>query len=235
MVSGYFQEPWVTDYDLDQYQGAVYADGVQALIDCVMASDQPVTIIAIGVVTNLAEALRREPKIAERCRFVGMHGSIRVGYGGSSEPSPEANVKNDVESLRVVFSAPWLEKIITPLDTCGLVVLQGDLYQKIFEHESPVLKAVIENYQIWAGLVNWMAVDYFKTKSSTLFDTVAVYLAYCQALVVMEEVSLTVTDEGLTVEDQAGDLVQAAMQWLDLDQFYQHLTARLLAAAGETK
>ncbi len=49
-----------------------------ALIDTIMASPEPVTLLAIDPLPNIGEALRREPRIAERARFVGMHGSLRV-------------------------------------------------------------------------------------------------------------------------------------------------------------
>ena len=226
----YFQEPWVGDYDLASYPGEVHADGVQALIDCIMASSEPVTIIAIGIVSNLAKALEIEPRITGKVRFVGMHGSIRVGYNGSSEISPEANVVNDIEAFRKVIAAPWLETIITPLDTCGLIVLDGERYQQIRHSANPILKAVMENYDVWAELVEWLTVDYTDTKSSTLFDTVAIYLAYATDLVEMETVSISTTDKGLNVIDPNGASIQAALRWKNQDAFYDHLVERLLAA-----
>ncbi|NSW53230.1 MAG: nucleoside hydrolase [Anaerolineae bacterium] len=227
MNVGAFQAPWVAAYDLDQYPGPVYADGVQAMIDLVLSAEETVTVIAIGVVTNLAEALRREPRIASRCRFVGMHGSIFMGYDGSAVPSLEANVRNDPASLRDVFAAPWLEKVITPLDTCGRIVLEGELYQQVRRHASPMIQALMENYRIWAAEMAQYATFEPETRSSTLFDTVAIYLAHCRERLSIEEIPLQVTDEGLTVVDPAGDLVQAAIGWTDLPGFYQHLVSRL--------
>ena len=42
------QAEWVKGYDLAKYPGRVLKDGVQALIDTVMASPAPMTLIAIG-------------------------------------------------------------------------------------------------------------------------------------------------------------------------------------------
>ena len=78
------QLPWIARYDLKKYPGRVHEDGIKALIDLVMASPEPVTIIAIGAVPNLARALQLEPRIAAKCRFVGMHGSFDKGYGDKS-------------------------------------------------------------------------------------------------------------------------------------------------------
>ena len=76
-------DPWARGYDLGKYPGGVREDGIGALIDTVMQSPEPVTIIAIGAVPNLADALSREPRIAAKCHFVGMQGSFDLGYGGS--------------------------------------------------------------------------------------------------------------------------------------------------------
>ena len=61
---------------------------MQAIIDTIMKSPRPVTVIAVGPVQNIAEALKREPRIAQRARFVGMHGSVRVGYNRDQKPPP---------------------------------------------------------------------------------------------------------------------------------------------------
>lgn len=42
-----------------------------------MRSPQPVTLICIGPAPNIAAALKREPRIAQHARFVGMDGSVR--------------------------------------------------------------------------------------------------------------------------------------------------------------
>jgi inosine-uridine nucleoside N-ribohydrolase len=222
-----YQQPWLDGFDVAAYPGTIRADGISELLAMVADSPQPVTIISIGVATNIAHALERDPAMAAKCRFLGMHGSINIGYGGQPSAVPESNVRYDVPALRKVFAAPWQEKIITPLDTCGLVVLDGERYQQVYRSENPALKALIENYKIWAKLVTWMTVDYEETQSSTLFDTVAIYLAYSFDLLEMEKIHLRITDDGLTVPDPAGDEVLAALHWCDLNSFYDHLVERL--------
>ena len=79
------QGAWVEGYDLANYPGTVHEDGVDALIQTIMNSPEPVSLICIGPVPNIGAALEREPKIAKNARFVGMHGSIRLGYGASEK------------------------------------------------------------------------------------------------------------------------------------------------------
>jgi inosine-uridine nucleoside N-ribohydrolase len=221
--------PWVADFRLADYPGKVHEDGVAALIDMVMKSSETVTIIAIGAVPNLAIALEREPRIASRCRFVGMHGSVDVGYGGKAPPSAEANVKDNPAALRAVLAAPWQDILLTPLDTCGSVNLEGNRYRAILEatRTDPLMRAVIESYRVFAPRVRWMKCDFAETKSTTLFDCVAVYLSYSESLVEIEKVRLRVTDDGFTVRDPAGAAVRVALRWKSLDGFEDHLVGRL--------
>lgn len=223
-----FQKPWLGDYDLGSYPGPVHEDGVGAMIDLIRRSPEPVTIIGIGPAPNLGHALAIAPDIAEKCRFVGMFGSIDRGYGEGSAPLPETNVREDIAAAKKIFAAPWQEITITPLDTCDQAVLHGERYRKIRESSDPLLRAIIENYRIWSKLVSWMDVDFFEERSSTLFDTVAVYLAYSHDHLNIAPMRIDVTDDGMTVRDDAGELLDVAISWRDLDAFLDHLTERLL-------
>lgn len=223
------QLPWVKDYALTNYPGVIHRDGIDAFIRLVHASAEPVTLIAIGPVPNIAEALRRDPSIARRVRFVGMQGSIDMGYGGSKTPAAEANVAGNPAAFRAVLAAPWADIEITPLDTCGLVVLGGTNYQRLRASGDPLVQVVLENFRIWSKLVTWTKVDYLERHSSTLYDTVAVYMAADGSLLDFESVPISVTDKGMTVRDpDHGHVVKCAMHWKNLDAFYNELTARLL-------
>jgi inosine-uridine nucleoside N-ribohydrolase len=222
--------PWIAGYDIGKYPGKVYQDGIAALIDVVENSPAPVTIIAIGPVHSLAMALARAPDIAAKCRLVGMYGSFDVGYGGGP-PSAETNVRVDPAALRAVLSAPWRDILLTPLDTCGLVSLAGERYHAIWSATGdPMLRALIESYCIFAPLQTWMKCDYFATRSTTLFDCVAVYLAYSEDLVETETIAFQVTDDGYTRRSAAGPFkARVAIRWRNRDGFEAQLAGRLLA------
>ncbi|MBL7139753.1 MAG: nucleoside hydrolase [Planctomycetes bacterium] len=218
------QADWVKDYRLEDYPGTVHQDGIGAMIKTIMEAEEPITIIATGPVPNLEAALAREPKIAAKARFVGMHGSVRKGYKGKDTPDAEYNVRAAPAALQAVFAAPW-PKTITPLDTCGLVQLKGEKYAKIRDAKDPLLQALITNYRIWCGK-NPERAD---TASSILFDTVAVYLALRDDLCKMETLPLRVTPEGMTVIDaERGHKVRVATEWKDLGKFEDWLVERLL-------
>jgi inosine-uridine nucleoside N-ribohydrolase len=215
------QATWIEGYDLKSYPGTVHQDGVKAIVDAIMRSPEPITLIATGPVPNVAAALEREPKIAQRARFVGMHGSVRRGYGGSEKVSAEYNVRADPGACQKVFTAPW-DMTITPLDTCGLVHLTGDKYKAVRDSKDPVVAALIQNYRTWS-----QNKEQAEVRSSTLFDTVAVYLAFSHELVKIERLGIRVTDDGYTVIDPAAKIMSVAIEWKDMAAFEDLLVKRL--------
>lgn len=220
------QAAWVSDYDLARYPGTVHDDGIGALIETIMDSPQQVTLVCIGPVPNIATALEREPRIVENARFVGMHGSVRRGYGGSEQISAEWNVRAIPEACRQAFAAPW-SVTVTPLDTCGLVHLRGGKYQRVRECEDPLIRALIENYRAWCAAHANISDDRADQESTTLFDTVAVYLAFSEQLLEMEEIGLRVTEDGYTRVDADMKPIRCAMNWKDLSAFEDLLVERL--------
>jgi inosine-uridine nucleoside N-ribohydrolase len=234
------QRAWTKDYKLSSYPGTVYQDGVQAIIDTIMKSKKPVTLIAVGPLPNIGAALIREPRIAKKARFVGMHGSVRKGYGGSSKISAEYNVRADPKAVQKTFAAPW-DVTITPLDTCGIIYLRGDKYQKVLKNNSPLTNALMENYRAWykqgilngkkdlsAEEVNKRVDQKCNSSSSTLFDTVGIYLGLTTKLVKMEKLGITVTDNGYTKIDNNAKMINCAMEWKDLGAFEDFLVDRLI-------
>lgn len=74
--------------------------GIDFIIKTVMSTDD-VTIIATGPLTNVAMAILREPRVAERVREICiMGGSTLIG---NVEPVAEFNIHTDPEAAHVVF------------------------------------------------------------------------------------------------------------------------------------
>ena len=221
---------WLGDYCLEQYQGRVFEDGVGALCDGITESDEPVTVISIGPVPNIAAALARRPDLVHNSRFIGMHGSIRRGYMGASKPMTEYNVKKHTMSCQKVFSTPW-DISITPLDTCGTVVLKGDNFTRLLASDDPLTKAVLENHFGWfKAIKDWSMLKDIdpNLQSSPLYDTVAVYMAFSESLLKMESLPIIVTDDARTLVDDAGQVIRCATEWQDQVAFETLLTERLL-------
>jgi inosine-uridine nucleoside N-ribohydrolase len=214
------QQPWVRDYRLSDYPGKIEQDGPAAIARTIAASPRPVTVIAIGPPTTLAAAVERYPEMAAKAAFSGMHGSVRKGYGGG-KVSAEWNVRAVPAAARRVLSAPWRQISITPLDTCGLVNLSGARFQSLQRSRDPLTQVLLENYRIWAKKDR---LEQLKG-TSTLYDTVAVYLAYpgSRPLLRLETLPISVTGDGFTRIDPAGTKMSVATEWKDLDGYRDFL------------
>lgn len=223
------QAPWVEDYDLNEYPGKVHLDGIGAIVDMIIKSNEEFTLLCLGPLPNIAAALQREPDIANRVRFVGMFGSIYKGYRGAPGPISTFNIGRYSYSAQQVFTAPW-EMTVTPTDTCSLVQLLGEKYLKVRDCEDSLVHALMENYRIWkqSDELN----EFYKSldpdkESSILFDTVAVYLAFTNELLKMKKLGLKVTHDGYTRIDETAKMVNVAIEWKDLGAFEDFLVSRL--------
>ncbi len=87
------------------------------IVEQVMARPGEVTLVPIGPLTNIALALRLEPRIASHVKAVVLMGGNALGKGNAT-PSAEANIHNDPEAADVVFGAGW------PVTMVGLDVTE---------------------------------------------------------------------------------------------------------------
>jgi inosine-uridine nucleoside N-ribohydrolase len=225
---------WLGEYALIDYPGQVIDDGVGAIIDQIHESDEQVVIISIGPLSNIAAALTRDESITGNSRFIGMHGSIRRGYLGAPKPMKEYNVKTHTAACQKVFATPW-DLSITPLDTCALVSLKDENFQRVLTSGDPLAKAVMDNHFGWFEEVkNWPVLGNLDAsrQSSVLYDTVAVYMAYSEALLQMEKLPIVVMDDGKTMVSDEGQPVNCAMGWHNLTAFESLVAERLASDQG---
>ncbi|GHC66585.1 nucleoside hydrolase [Limoniibacter endophyticus] len=88
---------------------------VDYLIDTLMQEDVgAITLCALGPLTNLALALRKEPKIAPRIREIILMGGA-FSEGGNITPSAEFNFYVDPHAAKIVFGA-GVPLVMMPLD-----------------------------------------------------------------------------------------------------------------------
>ncbi len=86
---------------------------VDFIIDTVMASEPgEITLVPTGALTNIAMAVRKEPRIASRVKqVVLMGGGVNVGNWSATS---EFNIVIDPEAAHIVFNESW------PLTMVGL-------------------------------------------------------------------------------------------------------------------
>jgi purine nucleosidase len=90
--------------------GPAPGHAVDFLVDTIGAAPGEITLIAVGPLTNIALALRREPALTSLVRdFVIMGGS--AGRGNAT-PAAEFNMLADPEAAAIVFGAAWTVTMI---------------------------------------------------------------------------------------------------------------------------
>jgi len=220
---------WLGDFCLEDYAGTVLHDGIGAICDTILASADPVSVICIGPLANIAAALARAPSITDNSRFIGMHGSIHRGYLENDQPVPEYNVKIHTAACQKVFETDW-DLTITPLDTCGVIRLTGDKFRAVQSSTDPLTRAVLENHFGWfEACSDWEFLKAYHAESETsvLYDTVAIYLAFSEALLEIETQPIVVTDDARTIIDTSGTEVRCALGWRDQAAFESLVAERL--------
>jgi len=180
---------WASDWSDTQ---PAAGDAASFIVSCVMDSPPgTVTLLAVGPLSNVALALRQEPRVAERLRrLVIMGGSVRVGYGPGSPPCPEYNIACDPAAAKVVFEsgAPLL---VAPLDATMMLQPSREQLEALAGSPAPLARALQECLTLWGRGV------------PTLFDPMAAACALDDPglrFVETERMHLEVTDNGLTVE-----------------------------------
>jgi purine nucleosidase len=118
------------DIDLDGFAPPPADPGAahQRIVDIIQAHPGAVTIVAIGPLTNLALALRAEPRIAHLGRAVVSRGGAggSQGRGGNVTPFAEANIHNDPEAAAEVLAAPWPVTLVSLDATMSCVLSNAD-------------------------------------------------------------------------------------------------------------
>ncbi|MGW2223692.1 nucleoside hydrolase [Nonomuraea sp. NPDC001684] len=78
---------------------------VDFIVDALRAAPGEITLVAVGPLTNIALAVRREPRVVEWAReLVIMGGSYTRG---NHNPAAEFNMLADPEAAAIVFEAGW--------------------------------------------------------------------------------------------------------------------------------
>ncbi len=119
---------------------AVPDHAVDLIVDMVMAAPGEITLVPTAPLTNIAMAVRKEPRIAERVREVVLMGGAYTR--GNVTPAAEFNIFVDPEAGAIVFAAGW------PLTMIGLEVTHmagatAAVFRRIGELNTPVARAVV--------------------------------------------------------------------------------------------
>jgi purine nucleosidase len=116
--------------------------GSDFLIDSIMSKPGEVTLVAIGPLTNVALAIRKEPRIVENVKEVLVMGGA-IQHAGNTTALAEFNTFVDPHAAHVVFHS-GMPITLTPLDvTYQCIFTVADL-NRLLRIDSPITKFIAD-------------------------------------------------------------------------------------------
>jgi len=116
--------------------------GSDFLIEKIMSKPGEITLVAIGPLTNLALAIRQEPRIIQNVKEVFiMGGALR--HPGNTTPAAEFNAFVDPHASHIVFHS-GMPITLTPLDVTYQCILKKQDVERLSRIDSPVTRFIAE-------------------------------------------------------------------------------------------
>ena len=118
----------------------IKAHAVDYLIERFLAEPKELTLFAVGPLTNVALAIRQEPRFAKALKeLVIMGGAIRSG--GNMTPLAEFNIYEDPHAAHIVFNS-GIPITLIPLDATYKCLLTSADVERLNKVVSPISKFV---------------------------------------------------------------------------------------------
>lgn len=122
--------------------GLASESAAEMLVRLAHAYPGTLRVLAIGPLTNIAEALRMEPDLPALVDSVTIMGGAALAPGNIS-PVAEANIHNDPEAAALVLAAGW-DVTLVPLDVTMASVLEEPHRQALLASSASVPQALGE-------------------------------------------------------------------------------------------
>ena len=198
-------------------------NAVDFIVEKIMNSAEPVTLITIGPLTNIAGAIIKEPGLKDKTRIYMMGGMY-------SQAFPEWNIYCDPEAGRVVFDS-GIPITMVGLDVTLKCKLGKKSLDKIFNFNSERTKFLSELIRIWQ--------EGDESRFPILHDPLAVAALINPSLVRRENMHIKVETRGeftrgvtvvadIPYEERKGDSSVDVSVDVDSDRFIQFFLERIL-------
>ncbi len=164
--------------------------GVDFLIEKILASPGDITLLALGPLTNIALAIRQEPRIVEALReIIIMGGALR--HEGNTTALAEFNTFVDPHAAQIVYHA-GIPATLVPLDvTYQCILTPGDV-QRMQTIDSPVTTFVADATRFYMEFHD----EYQKIDGCVINDPLALALTFAPELCTYRELPVDVDLSG---------------------------------------
>ncbi|MGE0102861.1 MAG: nucleoside hydrolase [Blastocatellales bacterium] len=197
------QYTWAEDFTSTQ---PIKQSAADFIVEQVRRHPGRVTLLAVGPLQNVADALRKEPNLGRYLkRVVLMSGCVYGTAYSKDKPVREWNVYQSTADSQLVYGA-GLPLTIVPLDSTTYVRLTDEERKQVRDHKSPLTYALESLYRLWIDNPN---------SRMTLHDQLAVAEAASPAAFFgkQEVLPLIVDDEGYTrIDRERGKPVRVCLE-----------------------
>ncbi|MCA0453760.1 MAG: nucleoside hydrolase [Chloroflexi bacterium] len=119
---------------------AITQTAAEFIVEQIMSAPGEITLVPIGPLTNIALALRLEPRIAQNVKQVVLMGGNAL-VPGNATPAAEANIHDDPEAADVVFGADWSVTMVG-LDVTTKASMTEQHLQRYAQSSSPMAQHI---------------------------------------------------------------------------------------------
>lgn len=164
--------------------------GSDLLIEKIMSKPGEFTLAAIGPLTNIALAIRLEPRIIQNVKEVFiMGGALR--HPGNTTPVAEFNTFVDPHAAHIVFHS-GMPITLTPLDVTYQCILKKQDVERLLKIDSPVTRFIAEATRFYMEFHD----EYQKIDGCVINDPLTLALTFMPELCDYQELYVDVDLSG---------------------------------------
>jgi inosine-uridine nucleoside N-ribohydrolase len=164
--------------------------GSDFLIEKIMSNPGELTLVAIGPLTNVAFAIRQEPRIINAVKeVIVMGGTIR--YPGNASPLAEYNVFVDPHAAHMVYHS-GMPITLVPLDVTYQCILTQEDVKRLQKKPSPISRFIDDSTRFYMEFHD----EYQKIAGCAINDPLALALTFEPELCDYQELYIDVDISG---------------------------------------
>jgi purine nucleosidase len=164
--------------------------GSDFLIERIMSSPGEITLVAIGPLTNVALAIRQEPRLVNAVReLIIMGGAIR--HEGNTTALAEFNTFVDPHAAHIVYHA-GIPTTLVPLDVTYQCILTPDDVERLRRIDSPITKFIVDATRFYMEFHD----EFQGIEGCVINDPLALALTFAPELCTYQEMPVDVDISG---------------------------------------
>lgn len=134
---------------MDDCNGIIQDEtAVDFLVRKVRQEKEEITIVPIGPLTNIAQAVQKDPGFVENVKELVIMGGAE--NGGNMSPHAEFNFWTDPEAAKIVFSAGFKKITMIGLDATSYVFLSPTLRELLYLLNTPISRFIHKITRLYA-------------------------------------------------------------------------------------